>query len=147
MFWRDNRLSYWKALFSDSGQSIYIALSHFICKTTALRTAAQYITSKDLYKMPVKDFLFVSIHHNNSPFCNRIIFQVTYHLPTLGLRNILPPRSTSSTSHIWMGHWIIILNDVFKKTTCHGTENCTEGRFNWYVWKCALTFITLKVVT
>ncbi len=66
-FWRDNQLSYCKAFFSDSGQSIYLALSHFICKTTALRTAAQNITSKDLYKIPVKDFLFVSIHHKNFP--------------------------------------------------------------------------------
>ncbi len=54
-------------LFSDSGQSIYLALSHFICKTAALRTAAQIITSKNLYKMLVNGFLFVSFHLNKSP--------------------------------------------------------------------------------
>ncbi len=47
-FWRVNRLVYCKTLFSDSGQSIYLALSHFICKTADLRTAAQSITSNNL---------------------------------------------------------------------------------------------------
>ncbi len=51
----------------DSGHSIYLALSHFICKTAALRTAAQSITSKNLYKMLAKGFLFVLFHPNNFP--------------------------------------------------------------------------------
>ncbi len=46
----------------------YLALSHFVCKTAALRTAAQSITSKNSYKILASGFLFVSFHLNNSPF-------------------------------------------------------------------------------
>ncbi len=65
--WRANRLVYCKTLLSDSGQSIYLALGHFICKTAALRTAAQSITNKNLYKILAKGFLFVSFHLKNFP--------------------------------------------------------------------------------
>ncbi len=47
---------------------IFLVLSHFICKTAALRTAAQSMTSKNLYKILANGFLFVSFHLNNSPF-------------------------------------------------------------------------------
>ncbi len=57
-----------KPLSSDSGLSIYLALSHFICKTAAMRTAAQSITSKNLYKILANGFLFVSFRLKNSPF-------------------------------------------------------------------------------
>ncbi len=46
---------------------VALALIHFICKTAALRTAAQSITSKNLYKILANGFLFVSFHLNNSP--------------------------------------------------------------------------------
>ncbi len=59
-FWRANRLANGKPLSSDSGQSIYLALSHFICKSAALPTAAQSITSMDVYKTVANGFLFVS---------------------------------------------------------------------------------------
>ncbi len=39
-----------------------------ICKTAALRTAAQSIMSENLYKILANGFLFVSLHLNNSPF-------------------------------------------------------------------------------
>ncbi len=38
------------------------------------------------------------------------------HLHTLGLRNILPPRSISSTSRVLIGHWNTILNGLLKNS-------------------------------
>ncbi len=52
---------------TDSGQSIYLDLSHFICKTAVLRTAAQSTTSKNPYKIMSKGFLFVSFYPKNFP--------------------------------------------------------------------------------
>ncbi len=66
-FWRANRFVLCKPLSSDSGQSIYLDLSHFICKTAALLTTAQRITSNNLYKILAKGFLFESLHPNNFP--------------------------------------------------------------------------------
>ncbi len=40
--------------FGDSGQSIYLEISHFICETAALRTAAQSVMSKNLNKIPAE---------------------------------------------------------------------------------------------
>ncbi len=51
----------------DSGQSIFLALSHFTCKPAALRMAAQGITSKNVYKILAKGFLFVSFQLKNFP--------------------------------------------------------------------------------
>ncbi len=48
-------------------KSIYLALSHIMCETAALRTAAQSITSTNLCKILAKGILFVSLHINNSP--------------------------------------------------------------------------------
>ncbi len=57
--WRANRLANYKPLFSDSGQSIYLALRHLVCETAALRTAAQSIASKNFYKILAEGFVFV----------------------------------------------------------------------------------------
>ncbi len=52
---------------SDSGQSIYLGLSRFICDAAALRTAALSTTSKNLHKILAKGLLFVLFHLNISP--------------------------------------------------------------------------------
>ncbi len=46
----------------------------------------------------------------------RTVCQLIYHVPTLGLRNILFPLSTSSTSYNWISHWIVILIGLFNNS-------------------------------
>ncbi len=64
--WQANWLVLCKTLSSGSGQSIYLAHSHFICENSAWWTVVQSITSKNLYIILAKDFLLVWFHLNNS---------------------------------------------------------------------------------
>ncbi len=130
------------------GQSIYPVLSHFICKIAALRTAAQSITSKNVYKILANGFLFVSFHLNNSPFAIGLFANWStvflhsdwgiYYPPPFDEFNILHLNQPLD----YYPQWIIY------RTACHGAENSTEGRFNWYVRKFASTlFIPLKYIS
>ncbi len=143
-FWRANRFVYCKTLFTDSGQSIYLALSHFISKTAALRTAAQSITSKNLYKMLAKGFLFVSFHLKNFP--SAIGLYVNW--SSISLCSDWGIYCSRSIRHLTIESVTGLLFCLdYLKIACHGGENSMKGHFNWYVWKFEFTFlIPLKCI-
>ncbi len=95
--WQANRLAQCKTQSSDSGKSIYLALSHFSCENGALWTFVQSITSKNVYILLAKDFLVVSFHLSNSP-------------SAMGFNATCPPIFLCSDwETYWIRYWLVQL--------------------------------------
>ncbi len=92
----------------------FVHQESFICKIEALRTAAESITRKNLYKIQTKGFLFVSFYRKSSP----LVIGLYGNWLTVYLHSewgIYCPRRRL-VQYLISEYliWIIILNGLFK---------------------------------
>ncbi len=118
--WQAHRLAQCKTLSNDCGQSIYLALSHFICKNTAWQTVVQSMTSTKLIKVLTKDFFLVSFRLNYYPWtialnanCHTIFIRSDWEKYCHRIWQVQHLTSESATGTLF---WITHVLDYFKRS-------------------------------